>query len=97
MDSVCHYCGAVGQPAPNKFDDRKADIQEKCPGYSGCTVIVLFVVVVRMIVHWISPIASVEHVGNTHYMIPHAALLNTLLPWPLVFESAQYQEQVLLA
>ena len=97
MNRISHDCGAVGQPSPNKFDDRKADIQEKCPGYSGCTFIVLFVVVVRMIVHGISPIASDEHVGNTHYMNPRVALLNTLLPWRLVFELTRYQGQVLLA
>lgn len=97
MNRVGHDCGTVGQPTPNKFDDRKTDIQEKCPGYSGRTFIVLFVVVVCMIVHCVSPIASVERVGNTHYIIHRAALLNTLLPWQLVFESAQYQEQVLLA
>ena len=94
MNRVSHDCGAVCQPAPNKLDDCKTDIYEKCPSYSGCTFIVL--VLVRMSVHGISPIASDEYFGNTHYMIPRAALLNTLLPRPLVFELAQYRGRVSL-
>ena len=34
---------------------------------------------------------SVEHVGNNHRSVVHAAWLNTLLLSQLVFESAQYQ------